>query len=86
MDQKPMSSVNMFRQSCTIVRADLIAQVEHFFVYYNEAKGKRFEVKGRSGKKRALALVKDAMTGRGADDGYRFGFHHRRAYRRASVA
>jgi inorganic pyrophosphatase len=43
---------------------DLIAQVEHFFVSYNEAKGKRFELKGRSGKKRALALVKDAMTGR----------------------
>jgi inorganic pyrophosphatase len=43
---------------------DLIAQIEHFFVSYNTAKGKRFEVKGRSGKRRALALVKDAMTGR----------------------
>jgi inorganic pyrophosphatase len=36
---------------------DLIAQVEHFFKSYNEAKGKRFEVKARSGKKRALALT-----------------------------
>ena len=41
---------------------DLIGQVEHFFKSYNEAKGKRFEVKGRSGKKRALALVKRAMA------------------------
>jgi inorganic pyrophosphatase len=40
---------------------DLIAQIEHFFVSYNEANGKRFEVKRRSGHKRALALVKAAM-------------------------
>ena len=43
---------------------DLIAQIEHFFVSYNQAKGKRFEVKGRAGRKRALALVKKAMSGR----------------------
>lgn len=43
---------------------DLIAQIEHFFKSYNEAKGKRFEVKARSGKKRALALVKRALTSR----------------------
>jgi inorganic pyrophosphatase len=43
---------------------DLIVQVEHFFKSYNEAKGKRFEVKARSGKRRALALVKGALTGR----------------------
>ena len=43
---------------------DLIAQVEHFFTSYNEARGKRFEVKSRSGKKRALALVKDAIARR----------------------
>ncbi len=36
---------------------DLIAQIEHFFVSYNETKGKRFEVKRRAGKTRALALV-----------------------------
>ena len=40
---------------------DLIAQIEHFFVSYNEAKGKSFEVKGHSGRRRALALVKAAM-------------------------
>ena len=43
---------------------DLIAQIEHFFVSYNQAKGKRFEVKGRAGRRRALALVKKAMSGR----------------------
>ena len=35
------------------VSDDLIAQIEHFFVSYNAAKGKRFEVKRRAGKKRA---------------------------------
>lgn len=43
---------------------DLLAQVEHFFKSYNQAKGKRFEVKARSGTRRALALVKRALTGR----------------------
>jgi inorganic pyrophosphatase len=44
---------------------DLIAQIEHFFVSYNDARGKRFEIQHRSGKRRALALVKRAMkTGR----------------------
>jgi inorganic pyrophosphatase len=42
---------------------DLIAQIEHFFVSYNEAKGKRFDVKGRAGNRRGLALVKRAITG-----------------------
>jgi inorganic pyrophosphatase len=43
---------------------DLIAQIEHFFVSYNQVKGTRFEVKGRSGKRRALSLVKASMIGR----------------------
>jgi hypothetical protein len=33
-------------------------------VSYNQLKGKRFEVKGRAGKKRALALVTAAMKKR----------------------
>ena len=41
---------------------DLIAQIERFFVSSNEAKRKKFELKRRSGKRRALALVKAAMT------------------------
>ena len=40
---------------------DLVAQIEHFFVSYNEMKGKRFDVKGRAGNKRARALVMAAM-------------------------
>src|SRR3954463_5598256 len=36
---------------------DLVSQIEHFFVSYNEMKGKRFEVKRRAGSKRARALV-----------------------------
>jgi inorganic pyrophosphatase len=44
--------------------SDLVAQIEHFFVSYNEMKGKRFKVKGQAGKKRALALVTAALTKR----------------------
>jgi inorganic pyrophosphatase len=44
--------------------ADLVAQIEHFFVSYNEMKGKRFQVKGQAGKKRALTLVTAALTKR----------------------
>jgi inorganic pyrophosphatase len=40
---------------------DLVAQIEHFFVSYNEMKGKRFEVKDRTGRQRAFALVTAAM-------------------------
>jgi inorganic pyrophosphatase len=36
---------------------DLVAQIEHFFASYNEAKGKRFVVKRRAGRRRALALL-----------------------------
>ena len=43
---------------------DLIAQIEHFFVSYNQMKGKRFEVKGRADKRRAHALVRAAMKKR----------------------
>src|SRR4029450_1347086 len=43
---------------------DLVAQIEHFFVSYNEMKGKRFEVKRRAGRKRARALVMAATKRR----------------------
>jgi inorganic pyrophosphatase len=43
---------------------DLLAQIEHFFVSYNEMKGKRFDVKGRASSRRALALVTAALTRR----------------------
>jgi inorganic pyrophosphatase len=40
---------------------DLVAQIEHFFVSYNESKGKQFEVKGQASRERALALVAAAV-------------------------
>ena len=43
---------------------DLVAQIEHFFVSYNEMKGKQFKVRGHAGKRRALTLVKAALTTR----------------------
>jgi inorganic pyrophosphatase len=43
---------------------DLVVQIEHFFVSYNEMKGKRFEVKRRADSKRARALVMAAMKRR----------------------
>jgi hypothetical protein len=43
---------------------DLVAQIEHFFVSYNEIKGKGFRVKRHAGKKRALTLVTGALTRR----------------------
>jgi inorganic pyrophosphatase len=43
---------------------DLVAQIEHFFISYNEMKGKRFEVKRHADSKRARALVMAAMRRR----------------------
>ena len=43
---------------------DLVAQIEHFFVSYNEIKGKQFRVKRHAGKTRALTLVTAALTRR----------------------
>jgi inorganic pyrophosphatase len=39
----------------------VIDQIEHFFVSYNEQSGKRFEVTGRHGPKRARKLVEKAI-------------------------
>ena len=52
------------RSLCDIgdVSEDLLGQIEHFFISYNMAKGKTFELKGRSGQERALALVTTAMA------------------------
>jgi inorganic pyrophosphatase len=42
------------------VNANLVDEIEHFFVSYNEFKGKRFEPSGRSGPERAQELVEEA--------------------------
>jgi inorganic pyrophosphatase len=38
----------------------LLEEIEHFFVSYNEGRGKKFKVLGRYGTKRALDLVREA--------------------------
>ncbi len=43
------------------VPKQLLAEVEHFFISYNEIKGKKFKPLGRYGSARALALVRKAM-------------------------
>jgi inorganic pyrophosphatase len=40
----------------------LIEQMEHFFVSYNEAKGKKFRILGRFGVQKALRAVKSAAA------------------------
>jgi inorganic pyrophosphatase len=40
---------------------DLIDQIEHFFISYNEEHGKRFTVKGQAGRTSALKEVKKRM-------------------------
>lgn len=50
------------------VEENLIKQIEHFFVSYNEAEGKRFTVLGRADLKRAKELVAEGerkFRGRG---------------------
>ncbi len=41
--------------------AALLDEIEHFFVSYNDFKGKRFEPLGRFGPKRATALVEEGL-------------------------
>ncbi|HYO62391.1 MAG TPA: inorganic diphosphatase [Pyrinomonadaceae bacterium] len=43
----------------------LLSEIEHFFVSYNEIKGKKFEPRGRFGPKRARELVEEAAKKRG---------------------
>jgi inorganic pyrophosphatase len=43
------------------LNANLLHEIERFFVSYNETKGKKFEVLGRHGPDRAVALVKNGM-------------------------
>lgn len=42
--------------------ANLLDEIEHFFVSYNEIKGKTFKPQGRSGPDRAQALVEDGIA------------------------
>ena len=44
------------------VSVDLVAQIEHFFVSYNAAKGKTFRPTGRSNRARARQLVEAGVA------------------------
>lgn len=40
----------------------LVEEIEHFFISYNEAKGKKFEPQGRFNSEKALEIVKDGIS------------------------
>lgn len=46
-------------QTLDDVSANLLHEIEHFFVSYNEARGKRFTPGGREGPERAIELVRE---------------------------
>jgi len=48
-------------QELSDVSEDLVGQIEHFFISYNAAKGKKFEPKGRFGKRHARELLERAI-------------------------
>ena len=56
----PSTATHRSIKSLNDLSPDLIAQIEHFFVSDNSAKGKQFKVKRRAGQRRALTLVKNA--------------------------
>jgi inorganic pyrophosphatase len=39
----------------------ILTQVEHFFVSYNEMRGKKFKLKGQGGPKQALAILRQGI-------------------------
>lgn len=43
------------------LHGNLVEEIEHFFVSYNEAKGKRFEPLGRAGRERAEEVLRQSM-------------------------
>jgi inorganic pyrophosphatase len=55
-------------ESLKTLAPDAIAEIEHFFVAYNEARGKRFKPLGRHGAKRARKLLKAAQRRRAAKE------------------
>jgi inorganic pyrophosphatase len=50
------------------VGKNVLDEIEHFFVSYNEIKGKKFEVKRRSGPDRAKRIVDEGVTRYVSDD------------------
>jgi inorganic pyrophosphatase len=50
-------------RSLTDLNENLLEEIEHFFVSYNEIKGKRFVPRGRFGPQRARRIVETASKG-----------------------
>jgi inorganic pyrophosphatase len=46
------------------INENLLKELEHFFISYNESRGKKFKLLGVCGPKRALKLLKKSMRGR----------------------
>jgi inorganic pyrophosphatase len=55
------SHVHKDIKSLNDLNETLIDEIEHFFVSYNEAKGKKFEPKGRFGARKAKSLVEEGI-------------------------
>jgi inorganic pyrophosphatase len=55
------SRVHADLKSITDLNPKLLDEIEHFFVSYNQAKGKKFKPLGRYGPERARKLVKSAQ-------------------------
>ena len=51
------SRTNSDLQSLTDLNLKLLEEIEHFFISYNEVKGKKFKPLGRHGPERARKLV-----------------------------
>jgi len=46
-------------KSLSDLHRDLLEQMEHFFISYNEIKGKRFKPLGRFGVKKAMKIIRE---------------------------
>ncbi len=44
------------------LNSNLLHEIERFLISYNETKGKRFEILGRYGPERAIALIEEGMA------------------------
>jgi inorganic pyrophosphatase len=56
------SRTNGHLQTLNDLNSKTVDEIEHFFVSYNAAKGKKFKPLGRFGPERALKLVQEAKT------------------------
>ncbi len=57
------SRVHQEFQSLDDVNQQLLEEIEHFFVSYNDAKGKKFKSLGRFGAERARQLIEKSAAG-----------------------